>query len=576
MTIANREWQSAIALAACGAIGLLLVSRRLHRSIDRKQVAIEPTESNRWEWNLRSDSFVWNRATRSFAGNSEVLLDSVHPDDRAVVAAAMQQAKRSRPGDTIAQEFRVQQSDGSTLWLAATGRVLSGDRIAGTAIDITPYKQTAIELQQINSQLEAQLQLRTAQLEQANDLETRLKRISDKVRDSLDESQILQTVVQELGVGLGVRSCNAALYDLVDRTSTICYEYNSTLFPLKGHVAKMANFAEVYDRLLQGEYLQFCNFIANPMRGHVVMLACPIADDRGVLGDLWLINDKDYLFRDLELRLVQQVANQCAIAIRQARLYEAAQAEVRSLERINWLKDEFLSTVSYELCAPVANMKLSIRLLETAIDQTESTTKTRQYLQILNSECDREIRLINDLLELQRLDAGRRSLLLESIDLTSLLPQVVAAFQPRARSRQQHLHLELGSEALPAIVTDRVSFDRILNELLTNACKFSPPAAEIAVTVELTGDRVCFIVCNSGVEIPAAEMPRLFDKFYRVPQGDPWQQGGTGLGLALVKRLVDLLEGSIHVTSSSNQTCFIVQLPDLQARSLPADVATFS
>lgn len=573
LAIANRSWQSAIALAACGAIGLLAAKRRLLRSElnDREQVAIAAI--NRWEWNLRSDCLLWSSA-RSFAGKSEFLLDAVHPDDRSQVMAAMQRATQLLQGDTIALEFRMLQPDGSALWLAATGRVSSGDRIIGTAIDITPYKQTAIALQQTNLELEAQIQICTAQLEQAIELETRLKRITDKVRDSLDEAQILQTVVQELGVGLGVRSCNAALYNLADRTSTICYEYNSTLFPLKGHVAKMGDFAEVYERLLQGEYLQFCNLIANPMRGHVVMLACPIADDRGVLGDLWLINDKDYLFRDLELRLVQQVANQCAIAIRQARLFEASQAEVRSLERINWLKDEFLSTVSHELCAPVANMKLSICLLETAIAPAELDANAHQYLQILNSECDREIRLIHDLLELQRLDAGRRSLLLQPIDLTNLLPQLIAAFQARARLRQQHIHLELS--AVPPIVTDLTSLDRILNELLANACKFSPPTSEILFKTELVGDRLSFSVCNSGIEIPAAEIPRLFDKFYRVPQGDPWRQGGTGLGLALVKRLVDLLEGSISVTSAAEQTCVTVQLPDLKARSLPADVTTLS
>jgi signal transduction histidine kinase len=99
-----------------------------------------------------------------------------------------------------------------------------------------------------------------------------------------------------------------------------------------------------------------------------------------------------------------------------------------------------------------------------------------------------------------------------------------------------------------------------LIELLTNACKFSPPNAEITVSAQLKSQNIQFQVINSGVEIPAVELARIFDKFYRIPSNDPWKQGGTGLGLALVEKLTKQMGGTIEVESGSNRTCFIIQL----------------
>ena len=121
-----------------------------------------------------------------------------------------------------------------------------------------------------------------------------------------------------------------------------------------------------------------------------------------VLGDLWLIDHKEHVFNEFEIRLVQQVANQCAIAIRQARLYKAAQAQVHELEKLNRLKDEFLSTVSHELRTPISNVKMAIHMLKNA--PTEE--KRQQYLKILEAESQREADLIDDLLDLQKLEVS--------------------------------------------------------------------------------------------------------------------------------------------------------------------------
>ncbi len=140
------------------------------------------------------------------------------------------------------------------------------------------------QVQRFNAELERQVQARTMQLQLASNFESTLKRITDKVRDSLDENQILESAVEELAKGLGVSACNAALFDLEQGTSTVCYEYTTTVSPYQGRVSHFDHFPEIYNQLLRGEYFQFCSLVPNPVRGKAAMLCCPMFDDQETLG----------------------------------------------------------------------------------------------------------------------------------------------------------------------------------------------------------------------------------------------------------------------------------------------------
>jgi PAS domain S-box-containing protein len=420
------------------------------------------------------------------------------------------------------------------------------------------------QIQRLNVDLERQVQSRTAQLQLAFEFEATLKRITDRVRDSLDVNQILQAAVQELAIGLGVICCNAGLYDLDEGTSTICYEYDTSGSPSQGHVTRMEEFAEIYAQILRGECFQFCLLLPNPIRGQVAMLTCPIFDDQGVIGDLWLVNHKYCGFHEQDIRLVRQVANQCAIAIRQARLYQASQAQIEELEKLNHLKDDFLSTVSHELRTPVCNIKMAAQMLEIVLKQTglfdSEPSSAVRYFQILNEECQREINLINNLLDLSRLEAGTEPLMLTRIDPQIWISSIAEPFIERAREQQQDLQIDIPS-TLPTLTTDLTDLERIITELLNNACKYTPPGGIITVSAQSTAHTLQLCVSNSGIEIPERELTHIFDKFYRVPNNDPWKHGGTGLGLALVKKLVEHLGGTIQVESAAAQTIFTLQFP---------------
>jgi PAS domain S-box-containing protein len=421
------------------------------------------------------------------------------------------------------------------------------------------------QVQQLNADLEAQVQERTARLRRAFAFEATLKRITDRVRDSLDEAQILQTVVQELALAVGVTTCNAALYDLERWTSTIAYEFTTqSNTPFQIYTIPMSRFPMGYQQLLAGKFFQFCPLPSDPTQEREARLSCPMFDDQGVLGDLWLINDADYNFTEEDIRLVQLVANQCAIAIRQSRLYQTAQTQVIELERLNRLKDDFLSTISHELRTPMSNIKMAIQMLEIVlkpIGVLDEPSATNRYFRILHNECEREINLVEDLLELSRLDTGTEPLVLSTIEPRSWLTHSIEPFVEQIHSQQQRLEIDIPVDLPDTLTTDMTCLERILAELIDNASKYSPAGATITVFARAIEAGLQIGIRNSGVEIPAQELPRIFDKFYRIPSQDPWRHSGTGLGLALVQELANHIGAIVTVESSDNQTTFILTFP---------------
>lgn len=455
------------------------------------------------------------------------------------------------------------------------------------------------QVQRLNADLEHQVWERTNQLQQAVNFAAVLKRITDKIRDSLDEQQILQTAVQELVHILKVDYCGALLYNSTYTAATVSTDHSSAhLGSAVGQILQIADCTNVHTQLFHGNYFEFyensrsqyfhsrdsgdlaCPDLFQKFAAKLLypIFLCSVSlqkHEQGVIGYLAVIDQVEHTFSKTEIHLIQQVANQCAIAIRQARLYQAAQLQVAELEKLNRLKDDFLSTVSHELRTPITNMKIAMQMLAIAINQERLShpatdaakpeiNKTTHYLQILQDECRREISLINDLLDLQRLEAGTQPLELETLHLQTWLTTLIKPFRERTENRQQVLQTNFATD-LPPIQCDRFALERILNELIHNACKYSPPSGQIIVSAQTDSHCVLLSVTNSGVEIASEEQLRIFDKFYRIPSADPWKQGGTGLGLALVKRLIHHLGASIQVSSTAGQTCFTVRLPQLRS-----------
>lgn len=457
-----------------------------------------------------------------------------------------------RQGEALWGLLVVQHCQSSRPWQEWEIRLLQelSDQLAIALQQAQLYEQ----LQALNQTLEEKVRQRTSELQRSLQFEALLKRITDRVRDSLDEAEILNTALRELGENLNADGCYIGLYNADLTLSAISYEYCPRLGSALHTCIPFTQYPDLYAQLLRGEPYIFCLLPDAPRQGSV--LVCPLRDGEQVLGDLWIFRSAERSFDQQEMQLIQQVANQCAIGLRQARLFRAAQEQVQALERLNRLKDDFISTVSHELRTPLTSLKMALHMLQVA----PAREKQAQYLSIAQRECQREIELINDLLDLQRLTAGAYALNLQTLTWEALLGDLLLAIGERARTKGQTFQANVPLES--SITTDPLLLGRILRELLHNAVKYTPGQGSIRLEVRVEANRTRIQVRNSQ-EIPAEELTRIFERFYRIPSHDPWKEGGTGLGLALVKQMVDQLRGSIEVNSSAGWTTFTLHLPPL-------------
>jgi signal transduction histidine kinase len=291
-----------------------------------------------------------------------------------------------------------------------------------------------------------------------------------------------------------------------------------------------------------------------------------------------IILGRAYHWSEWEVDLVKAIATQLEITIQQGQFYQRLntlnnnlegqvqertgelQQTIQGLEQLNTLKDDFLSTVSHELRSPLANLKMALEMLEAA----SLTEREHRYLEICQAECNREIDLINDLLDLQRLQAESDVIALtQTVILQHWVPNFVELLHSRAVERQHSVEVDIPLD-VPPIISDLKVLERILTELLNNACKYTPAGGEIILRFRYHPEReppVTIFTISNQAEIPAAALPQVFEKFYRVPNADPWKQGGTGLGLSLVKKLVEHLGGTIKAESGDGWTSFIVEFP---------------
>ena len=474
--------------------------------------------------------------------------------------------------------------------LATVTTNLPDKLLAGRPIDWidSPVTEIAFLVQNFRT-MSATLTEQFQEIQQALDYEALVKRITDKVRDSLDESQILQTAVQELGQGISVICCDAAIYNAEQTISTISYEYTTLLFSAQGQTFQIPDqFPGIHSVLLQGDHRQFCflpSHLIRPIDKCTAIFACPIVDDQGVIGDLWLFKLRGKTFSNSEIRLVQQVANQCAIALRQAHLYQAAQTQVKALEELNRFKSSFIANVSHELRTPLTSvLGLSTVLLQKHFGPLNS--KQEEYLALIHSSGDHLLNLINDLLDLAKIEAGKQDLNKVAVNLVELCQSAIEMVEFRAVERRQTITLRLPI-AVEFMVVDPQRIVQILLNYLSNAVKFTPEGgmitlssrlafglelARVALPVAATdssstriGPDDCFLVLevsDTGVGIPPERQHLLFQLFQQLDVASDFKYEGSGLGLSIAKHLAELHGGRVSFCSTlGSGSTFSVWLP---------------
>jgi signal transduction histidine kinase len=297
-------------------------------------------------------------------------------------------------------------------------------------------------------------------------------------------------------------------------------------------------------------------------------IAVPIIVQEKILGVLATsISHPGRQFSQADLRLAMALADRAALAIENSRLYAQERRLRQELEDLNQqvqeanrLKTEFVTVVTHELRSPLTSIAGYLDLLLEA-EGREGAEAREAYLQIVKRNADRLLKLINDLLDIARLEAGKLEMKRLPLDLKGLIQEVSGALRPQIEGKGQHLRLDLAAP-LPVVTGDPERLTQILLNLISNAHKYTPPGGSITVATRAERAGVCIAVQDTGIGLSAEEQQQLFTKFFRAQHPLVREAGGTGLGLAIARALVERHGGTITVVSAPGQgSTFNVTLP---------------
>ncbi len=254
--------------------------------------------------------------------------------------------------------------------------------------------------------------------------------------------------------------------------------------------------------------------------------------------------------------------NELQLLEERAKAFERERAQNDRLRSLDRMKDEFVALVSHELRTPLTSIR---GYLELVLDDAEQlATDHREFLQIVDRNVDRLLHLVSDLLLVAQADAGKLMFDWAEVDLGSLVAHCVQAAQPAAE--RAGIELVTVSDASRPIVGDSARIGQLLDNLISNAIKFTPGGGLVAVSVDSSGDSAVIEVRDSGLGISAEEQKQLFERFFRTRSATELAIAGTGLGLSIVKAIVDAHGGTISVDSAEGKgTTFRVLLPFVRA-----------
>ncbi|XGV99131.1 MAG: response regulator [Leptolyngbya sp. BL-A-14] len=450
--------------------------------------------------------------------------------------------------------------------------------------------------------------------------EALINTITTAIRSSLDPQEIFAAITQQLGQALHADGCALSLWTEEDEFVQLVGLHDaahsgwSTTSVTNGHAAPSASVQEIAPIKLSSLSVDTPRPLPQstvPIEGNPVLkqllltqqpvvisdleqdlmmtvseqpfrnparalLVVPLILDGQIIGSISLRqNRQPRRWLPSEIELAQAVAVQAAIAVHQSRLYQKTRQQAEQLLELDQQKTEFFQNISHEFRTPLT---LMIGPLESAIAQQQGLSYEQSAVALRNSR--RLLRLVNQLLDLQRLDAGRMQPSFRPCDLVDFVSQTVDSFRPYCEKKGIAVMTRLAS--CPQVYLDLEKFDKVLYNLLSNAMKFTPEDGTITVTLQPAGDHCLLKVTDTGIGIRPDQIPHLFERFRQAEGSANRSYEGSGLGLALVKELVDLHGGQISVESAyGSGTTFTIwlqtgmahlppqQLIEVQAESQP-------
>lgn len=574
-------------------------ARRL--SEERLQLALEASGDGLWDWNLQtaatycSPQYVTmlGYAPNELAITFETWQSLVHPDDLPWVLERLTAYLQDHRGtQTYAYDYRLRTRTGEWKWVATYGKVVARDsqgqviRMIGTHRDITVRKQTELLLQETATRNSATTYI-LQQMRQTLDLPTMFATTTQELRHTLQCDRVLiyrfhpdwSGVVVAEAVGQGWQSAIATLthpasaIPRLDHDQCIVQQWDSQT-PKTSDTQVQATqgviFAEdnLYLSVSDIEHSDFdpCyrEFLQQlQARAYVIV---PIFSNQKLWGLLAsYANAQPRKWRDGEIQVASQIGTQLGIAIAQAELFNQVQQQSQALKQAkeaaevaNQAKSIFLANMSHELRTP-----LNVILGFTQLLRRDGTLSRQQRdtVQMVHRSGEHLLSLINDVLDLSKIEADRTDLVTERFNLSVLLQTVQTMMHQPAAAKKLQLQTTIAPNVPPFITADAQKLRQILLNLLSNAIKFTD-VGRVTLHLELmtgTGDRAIaplptlnFVITDTGVGIAPTDLPQIFEAFMQA-ETERFASGGTGLGLTISRRFARAMGGDITVTSELGQ-----------------------
>ncbi|HEX8915242.1 MAG TPA: PAS domain S-box protein, partial [Humisphaera sp.] len=515
---------------------------------------------------------IVGRPPAALAGT--LLNDLTHPDDVAATAAAI--AGGATTGREYALEKRYVRPDGSAVWVSVAAGVLKDDRgapesIMGVVVDVTDRKLAEARLR-----------------EETNVVET-VNRVGRTIAAELDLGRLVQSVT-DATTGLTGAEFGAFFYNVTNERGESYALYTLSGVPRERFERfPMPRNTDIFAPTFRGDgVVRLDDVTADPRfgrsapyhgmpAGHLPVrsyLAVPVVSRSGeVLGGLFLGHATPGVFTDRHERLAVGIAAQTAVAIDNAHLFEAARranAEKDRLleseraargeaERQGRLKDEFVSTLSHELRTPLNAILGYAQLLrrDPAIG-----VDTAEGLAVIERNARVQAQIVEDILDVSRIVSGKMRLDVQRVDLPAVIDAALDTCRPAADARGVRVVRLVDPDAGP-VNGDPARLQQCVWNLVANSIKFSPKGARVQVVLRRVESHVEVAVGDTGQGIRPDFLPHVFDRFRQADASTTRRTGGLGLGLSIVKSLVELHGGTVraHSDGEGRGATFTISLP---------------